>query len=67
MVSEAKKKANAKYEKKTYDKFSCRIRKEDTPNMLKYMEQNNCPSKNKLFLAMLKYCTENNVDLTKYM
>jgi len=67
MASDARIRANKKYAEKTYDSFTVHLRKENTPIMLKYMEQNNCPSKNKLFLTMLKYCTENNVDLTEYM
>lgn len=66
-VSEAQKRANKKYALKTYCNFTFRMRKELHPRMAEYMKLNDCDSKNRIVLSALKYCMDNNIDLSEYI
>lgn len=52
MVTEAQKKAKKKYDSKSYDKITFRIKKEDTPKLLEAIKEANV-SKNSFILNAL--------------
>jgi len=66
-VSEAKKRANKKYNDKTYNRFTVSIRKTETEAMQNYMSKLGCGSKNKIVLSALRYCMDNDIDLSEYI
>ncbi len=66
-VSEAQKRASKKYSQKTYCNISFRLRKELQPRMAEYMKMNGYESKNGILVSALKYCMDNNIDLSGYI
>ena len=66
-LTEAQKRANRKYVDKTYNRFTVSIRKTETEAMQNYMSKLGCGSKNKIVLSALKYCIDNDIDLSEYI
>ena len=62
-TSEAKLRANAKYDAKTYKVIHCKCKKTDYTTFCKYAESQNIPSMNKLLYNCVMYCIDNNIQL----
>lgn len=62
-TSEAKLRANAKYDAKTYKIISCKCKKTDYEIFCKYAELQNISSMNKLLYSCVMYCVNNNITL----
>ena len=61
--SDARLKANAKYNAKTYHRYAVNTRKEYIPVIEEYKAKNGITSDSGIFNAAIKYCIENNIDL----
>ena len=62
--SEAQKRADKKYASKTYHRYAINVRKEFVPLVDKYKEENSITSDSSVFYKAIKYCIENNIDLS---
>lgn len=60
--SEAKIRANAKYNAKTYKRYTINIRKSDSVVIDDYIQVHNL-SNSKFFELAVKYCIKNNIEL----
>ena len=61
--SDARLRANAKYNAKTYHRYAINIRKEYIAEIDEYKAKNGITSDSGIFYAAIKYCIENNIDL----
>lgn len=66
-MTDAKRKANAKYNKKMLEnginrQISITVKTEDY-NIIDEYTKNNAPSKTKFIIAACKYCIDNNINL----
>lgn len=61
--TEAQKRANQKYMTKTYKRCAVNVRKEKLEAIEKYKAEQGIESDSGIFLAALKYCIKNNVNL----
>ena len=61
--SDARVRANAKYNAKTYHRYAINIRKEYVAEIDEYKAKNGITSDSGIFNAAIKYCIENNIDL----
>ena len=61
--SEAQKRADKKYNEKTYHRYAVNTRKEYIPVIEEYKAKNGITSDSGIFNAAIKYCIENNIDL----
>jgi hypothetical protein len=61
-MTEARIKANAKYNAKTYKQLNAHIKIEEYERIEKYCNETGI-SKAQLILKSIKYCIENNIDL----
>lgn len=64
--SDARLRANAKYNAKTYRRYAINVRKEYVSAIDEYKEKNNITSDSGIFNAVMKYCIENDIDLKKF-
>lgn len=62
-TSEAKRRANAKYDSKNYKAIACKCRLADYDKFQKYAENQNITSMNNLLYRCVMYCIDNNIDL----
>ena len=61
--SEAQKRADKKYQMKTYKRYAINTRLEYVPTIEAYMTEHGFTSSSSLFNAAVKYCIENNINL----
>lgn len=64
-TSESRKRANAKYNAKTYKNITVSAKFADYDMFAEYCEKNNI-SISKLFQNSAKYCINNNIDIADY-
>lgn len=64
--SNARIKANAKYNAKTYKRIAVNTRLEYIETIEEYKSRNGITSDSGIFNACIMYCIENNIDLSKY-
>lgn len=64
--SNARIKANAKYNAKTYKRIAVNTRLEYMEMIDEYKSRNGIISDSGIFNACIMYCIENNIDLSKY-
>lgn len=63
--SEARIRANAKYNAKTYHRYAINTRIEDVERINVYKQQQGFTSDSGLFNAAIKYCIDNQIPLDK--
>ena len=62
-LSEARKRAKAKYDAKTYEQFNVRLKKGERSKLLDYANEHNI-SLNSFATSCISYCIENNIDVS---